>query len=164
MSCEASLTSTDTTQITLNLSEQRSPVALSHSINTLMLKYCDSIADCSSIPRFSILPAMKIYFGIGFGQFLIYIFVLVLIINIPIFAFQILSGKPKRLLVGKSAYKDLLPYFEGAYHGDLSWFKFARVRYLSVILLTYHAQSNLNALNLFQHLKFKISCCKSIRQ
>jgi hypothetical protein len=83
-------------------------------------------------------------------------FVLVLIINMPIFAFQILSGKPKRLLVGKSVYKDLLPYFEGAYHGDLSWFKFARVRYLSVILLTYHAQSNLNALNTY----FNISSLK----
>jgi hypothetical protein len=131
-------------------------ICLATQINKLMLRYLDTFEACSSLPRLSLLPIPKLIVQLFFWEICIVLSVYAVIIDLILFVIRRRSRRPN-LIIGAPLYKTIGRPFYGAWMGDISAFKFSRIRYLTLIMLMYHAQFKINALrNSFNRQYFKI--------
>jgi hypothetical protein len=127
---------------------------LAEGINKLIVRYCNAIDECASIPRISILPIISLYFGSILWVLCLELACVTLPIDGLLILIQWLLRRDLKLLIGRKLYDFLIGPFKRANRGDISWFKFSRTRYLTVILLAYHAQSRLKTLTTVLNTKY----------
>ena len=119
---------------------------LSARISTLMIRYCDAIEACGSVPTFSPLPILNLCF-----QYILWILclafsIVTLLIDLPLLLVRAGFGRP-RFLLGRGLYWVIARPFRSAWKGEVSIFAVCRLRYLTRLLLFYRAQAKINALH-----------------
>jgi hypothetical protein len=117
-----------------------------HGATDLMLRYREAIIACDSVPVLSGMPFLEF-----FSQFVLWEICLILAIPCALLDLLIL---PARLLfarrsftVGHRVYQYLLLPLRSIWSGEISAFQIIRVRYLTRILLLFHAQGKMNTLH-----------------
>ncbi len=119
---------------------------LSSEISDLMLRYCDAIGECKSVPTLSVLPLPKLYLQFALWCLTLDFCVVLVPIDLFLLLAQHMFGRPK-LVIGRIAYAYLTKPLRSVWNGEIPAFVILRVRYLTRLLLFYRAQSKINALH-----------------
>ncbi len=99
-----------------------------------MLRYCDAIGACRSVPALSVLPLPKLYFEFIFWLLGVELCFLLVPIDLCLYLARHMFGRP-RLILGRIVYTYLAKPLRSAWDGEISAFKILRMRYLTRLLL-----------------------------
>src|SRR6266498_4044729 len=127
-------------------SRELDPGHLPRRINELMLRYCDAIEACRSVPALSVTPLFKLYFQFGWYLVCIEFSILFAMIDLPLLLTRAIFGRP-HLVLGRAVYDYLKRPLRSIWEGEIYAFKIMRARYLTRLILYYHAQSRIDALH-----------------
>jgi hypothetical protein len=111
----------------------------------LMVRYCDAIEACRSVPTLSLLPLPKLYFQSVFWVIGAELCIVLGPIDLTLFFARRMVGRP-HLVVGRGVYNYLARPLRSIWKGEMPSFMILRLRYLTRLLLFYHAQYRINAL------------------
>jgi hypothetical protein len=119
---------------------------LQHDFTALMLRYNQAFDACDEIAQLDVLPVLK-----SFWQFLAWSLSLefaffTLWVDLPLLLIHKIFGHPNFVL-GRVFYRVIMSPFRAAWAGEAPALKLVRIRYLSRLLMFYHAQLRMNALH-----------------
>jgi hypothetical protein len=119
---------------------------LQDEITGLMLRYNQAFDACAAIPFLDVRPMFW-----QFGRFFIWAFCLDLAflaayLDVPLYPLRKIFGWPKKLL-GRVFYRVVMQPWRSAWSGELPALRMVRMRYLTRLLLFYHAQARIDDLH-----------------
>jgi hypothetical protein len=118
---------------------------LSAQIGHLMVRYCDAIQACESIPVLSLTPLFKMYAAFLIWGLCLEACIIVLPIDGMLRISRRLFGWPK-IVIGRRLYEFFKRPFRSVWAGEIPIFRFSHVRSLTRLLLYYRAQLRINTL------------------
>lgn len=119
---------------------------LSAQIGHLMVRYCDAIQACESVPVLSLSPIFKLYASLIIWWLCLWVCVVVFLKEALLRVPRWLFGGPKIVLGPSRAYEVLKRPFRSVWAGEIPIFRFSHVRPLTRLLLYYRAQLRINTL------------------
>lgn len=111
----------------------------------LMLGYCDAIDRCKSIPIISAWPTLRLLWKIYLWALAFDLAWICMFFDLFLILIRKVFGRP-RFLLGRIFYKCLAGPWRSAWTGELPLFRIARSRYLTRVLLCYHARAHMDLL------------------
>jgi hypothetical protein len=110
-----------------------------------MSLYCDAIDSCGSLSRLSLLPALKLVGNILLCEICVGISFYAAAIDLLLLCIRLIFGRPQ-VVFGRPLYKFIAQPLRSVWMGEIPLFKLSSARYLTIILLTYHARARISAL------------------
>jgi hypothetical protein len=118
---------------------------VSKDITKLMGHYGRAVAECKSVPLFSLWPFLKLVVLAWFWLFCLEIAFLVIFFDFIFFIFRLLFNRPN-IVLGKYFYDFVRKPFQSAWKGEIPAFRIVRIRYLTKLLVFYHARERVDKL------------------
>jgi hypothetical protein len=118
----------------------------SAQIGRLMVRYCDAIQACESVPVLSLTPIVKLYAALLISGLCLWVCIVVLLKEGILRVWRWLFGRPKIVVGPCRACEYLKRPFRSVWAGEIPIFKFSHVRSLTRLLLYYRAQLRINTL------------------
>lgn len=118
---------------------------VSRDVTKLMRQYGSAVAECKSVPFFSLWPFLKLVVLTWFWLFCLEIAFLVIFIDFVFLISRLFFSRPN-IVVGKYFYDFVRKPFRSAWKGEIPAFRIVRIRYLTKLLVFYHARERIDKL------------------
>jgi hypothetical protein len=111
-----------------------------------MLRYNQAFDACDHIPQLDVLPVLKPFWQLFAWSFSFEFAFFTVWVDLPLLLIRKIFGRPNFLL-GRVFYRIIMWPFRAAWAGEAPALKLVRIRYLSRLLMFYHAQLRMDALH-----------------
>jgi hypothetical protein len=119
---------------------------LQHDLTAMMLRYNQAFDACDEIPQLDVLPVLKSFWQLLAWSFSLEFAFFTLWVDLPLLLIRKIYGRP-HFLLGRVFYRVIMWPFRAAWAGETPALKLVRIRYLSRLLMFYHAQLRMDALH-----------------